>query len=141
MSNRASIIALLLLAGTLLGGSYVALRESPAPTLVEETRRIEASLAIDSLMPARSFTLIEGATALDMLRLGAAAIEAPVVEREYAGFGTIVEAIGAFLNGTDDKYWTYTVNGLFAPVGAGAYVVKDGDFIEWKFSAYSGESL
>jgi hypothetical protein len=55
-------------------------------------------------------------------------------EKEYAGLGTLVERLGDHENGTDGKYWTYMVNGAFAPVGADVYEPKSDDTITWTFA-------
>lgn len=58
------------------------------------------------------------------------------VEEKTYDFGTLVENIEGVVNGTDDKYWTYMVNGEDANIGASEHSVNPGDAIEWKFSAY-----
>lgn len=34
------------------------------------------------------------------------------------------------------EYWSFWVNGEMAQVGAGSYMTKDGDLIEWKIATY-----
>lgn len=58
------------------------------------------------------------------------------VETKTYDFGTLVESVEGVVNGTDDKYWTYMVNGEDANIGASEHSVNPGDAIEWKFSAY-----
>lgn len=55
--------------------------------------------------------------------------------KDYGTLGTLVVAIGQFENGTDNKYWHYTVNDTIPTVGADAYIPKEGDTIKWIFSA------
>lgn len=57
--------------------------------------------------------------------------------KTYTGLGDLVESMYGKTNGTDERYWQYLVNGSEAQVGAGAYVLKDGDVVEWLFKAYS----
>jgi hypothetical protein len=55
--------------------------------------------------------------------------------KEYS-FGSMVESIDGYQNGTDEKYWVYTVNEQKAEVGAGEYILSDGDSVVWEFKAY-----
>jgi hypothetical protein len=58
------------------------------------------------------------------------------IELEASEFGTLIKAIGQDTNGTNDQYWTYTVNGEFATVGAAEYQTSAGDRIDWTFSGF-----
>lgn len=69
----------------------------------------------------------DGKTALALLKT-----HAKVVTKE-SSFGEYVDSINDTAGGTNGKYWTFYVNGAQAQVGAGAYVTKNGDSIEWKF--------
>ena len=71
-----------------------------------------------------------GSTALDVL-----ATQATISTKE-SSYGILVESINGYVNGTDNKFWTYSINGKDAPVGAGEYKLQNGDIIEWKFSSY-----
>jgi hypothetical protein len=46
-----------------------------------------------------------------------------------------VTKIGDKVNGEDNRYWQYFINGAYAQVGADQYKLKNGDAVEWKFSA------
>jgi hypothetical protein len=69
----------------------------------------------------------EGKNALDLLKENADA------ETKDSSYGPYVDSIGGVKGGTDGKYWTFYINGEAATVGAGAYITKEGDTIEWKF--------
>lgn len=69
----------------------------------------------------------EGKNALDLLN------ENADVETKDSSYGPYVDSIGGIKGGTDGKYWTFYINGEAAAVGAGAYITKEGDMIEWKF--------
>lgn len=60
------------------------------------------------------------------------------VYQEYPGLGVMIKQIGDKQNGEDGKYWQFWVNGKFAAVGAGEYVVKPGDVVEWRFIKENG---
>jgi hypothetical protein len=68
---------------------------------------------------------IAGQNALDLLKRYA------VVETKHYSFGDLVTAING-TPGNGPKYWSFYVNGKLADVGAGVYVTKDSDQIEWK---------
>ncbi|MFZ2556102.1 MAG: DUF4430 domain-containing protein [Minisyncoccia bacterium] len=126
-----SICALTLL---ILGATYVAY-PSPAPTFSspEIQQHFEVTIAIAGIVPAHAFTVTEGATALELVQM-ASEQGFPVITKEYVGLGAMVETIGLLTNGTDGKYWTYTVNGTSAAVGADAYMLEPHDAIEWTFA-------
>ena len=53
------------------------------------------------------------------------------VQTKHYSFGDLVTSInGAAGNGP--KYWTFYINGKEAQVGAGAYVTKSTDMLDWK---------
>jgi len=39
-------------------------------------------------------------------------------------------------SGTNKEFWSFYVNGKQAQVGAGSYIVKNNDTIEWKIETY-----
>ncbi len=86
-----------------------------------------------AVQPAKSpFTHIsykgeDGKTALDILRA-----HAQVTTRQ-SSFGEYVESVDEVQDGTNNKHWTFYVNGSPSPMWAGSYVSKAGDTIEWKF--------
>lgn len=71
-----------------------------------------------------------GESALDLL-----SGSKKVIVKETS-FGKLVEAIEGDINGSHNKYWTYSINGKEATIGAAEYQVQPNDSIEWKFTAY-----
>lgn len=53
------------------------------------------------------------------------------VQAKHYSFGDLVTAINGS-KGDGPKYWTFYINGKEAQVGAGAYVTKSSDKLEWK---------
>lgn len=85
-----------------------------------------------------NYSLEDGATALDALRdLDTQDPTMHLITKTYTGIGDLVETMYDKSNGTDERYWQYLVNGIEAQVGAGAYVLKDKDVVEWEFKAYA----
>ena len=73
-----------------------------------------------------SFDGEEGKTALASLKAKY------VVETKQFSFGEMVQSINT-LAADDAHYWAFYVNGAQAAVGAGDYVAKSGDKIEFRF--------
>lgn len=57
-----------------------------------------------------------------------------VETKVYSGIGEYVSAIDGTM-GDSSHFWAFYVNSKQATVGAGSYVTKPGDSIEWKFEA------
>lgn len=66
-----------------------------------------------------------GADALTLLKKHAQ------VQTKHYSFGDLVTSINGS-SGNGPKYWTFYVNGKMAQVGAGAYVSKSTDDLNWK---------
>jgi hypothetical protein len=66
-----------------------------------------------------------GKTALALLKTHARVVV------KNSSFGPLVDSINGVQGG--GKYWMFYTNGKQASVGAGAYVTKNGEKIEWKF--------
>src|SRR3989344_6944886 len=132
--NKRSVWGIVIILALVTGGfAYTQLYSRQSPATAETPRTIEVALAIADVLPAHRTEITEGATVLELLRMESAAEGFVLSEKEYAGLGILVELLGDFQNGTDGKYWTYTVNGAFAPVGADVYEPRSGDLIEWTF--------
>jgi hypothetical protein len=68
---------------------------------------------------------VNGKDALTLLKQHA------TVQTKRYSFGDEVIAIDSS-TGNGPKYWTFYVNGKESNVGAGSYVSKNGDKLEWK---------
>jgi hypothetical protein len=75
-----------------------------------------------------TFTAEPGETVLAQIQQ-----HADVTVENDPNFGAYVTAINGIEAGTDDKYWTYYVNGEPATIGAAEYEAEGGETIEWKF--------
>ena len=75
-----------------------------------------------------SYPGVEGETALDTLK------KLADVRVEESAYGEFVTGIGVVEADATKNFWGYTVNGEFADVGAGEYVAKEGDQIEWQLT-------
>lgn len=70
-------------------------------------------------------------TALDLLR------KLPGVTMKGEGTSAYVIGINGIIASEQNKeFWAMNVNSKMAEVGAGSYLLKDGDKIEWKIQKY-----
>lgn len=53
------------------------------------------------------------------------------VQAKHYSFGDLVTSINGSA-GNGPKYWTFYINGKEAQVGAGSYITKNQDKLEWK---------
>jgi hypothetical protein len=70
-----------------------------------------------------AFGILEYVTAREEIALDA----------DHTRAGVFVRKIGEQENGDDGRYWQYWVNDDFSLVGSGAYMLEEGDHIQWKF--------
>ena len=73
-----------------------------------------------------SYVGVDGKNALDLLKAK------HKVDVKTSSYGDYVQGIDG-VEGDADHFWSFYVNGSLASVGAGAYVSKSTDKIEWKF--------
>lgn len=73
----------------------------------------------------------EGKTALETLR------QRTDVETKTESFGEFVTGINGLVADSAKEYWAFYVNGAYASEGAGTYIQKSGDVIEWKLEELS----
>lgn len=91
------------------------------------------------IMPLTEFSIAEGENALDLLY---DAVKAYTLQVEVDGVsGDVVDT--AYVRGIASLYefdfgdlsgWTYEVNGERPPVGCGAYILHDGDRVDWIYT-------
>jgi uncharacterized membrane-anchored protein len=95
-----------------------------------------ASITIEGWYDHKTIPFSSGITALEALQtLNTEDPALHLTTKEYRGLGTLVESMAGRTNGTDQKYWQYKVNGTMPEVGAGAYILKNNDSVEWLFEA------
>ena len=130
-SLRITILAFIVIASLGVVSYSTAPRVSDEGSSASSVRIISAQIVARGINEERH--VAEGTSALTVLTDAVGEHGIPFRTKEYAGMGTLVEKIGDDENGTGGKYWMYYVNGAFALVGADAYVVQEGDVVEWKF--------
>lgn len=94
------------------------------------------------ILPVTEFTIENGSTVFDVL---SDAVRSSEIQMEYRGSGEMayVSGIGYLyeLQFGDLSGWMYHVNGTSPSVGCGAYVLQDGDSIEWLYTCDIGHDL
>ena len=73
-----------------------------------------------------SYRGIEGRTALELLKT-----KYNVETQEFTGLGEFVTAIDGVASNSSN-FWAFYINGEQAQVGAGSYITKSTDLIEWR---------
>lgn len=91
--------------------------------------RVEAALIVENGgSTVRDARIAEGSTVFDLM------IACGISFEEEGGFVTSINGISQDTEA--GCYWVYYINGDFAPVGAGDYVVQEGDEITWKLECF-----
>lgn len=110
-----------------------ALQTQPQETATEpETALVSATLKADG--ETYTLKLPEGSTALDLMEEVRATQGFTFTGQESPGFGFFVESINGVQSDTEtNTYWLYFINGESAQEGISAYVLEEGDIIEWRY--------
>jgi hypothetical protein len=125
----------------LIAGGIAIFSQSPGnPALAEQNKQnaeIFISLSIDGLYKAETVAAQSGETLLSLMeRLNTTDPNFSLKTKEYSGLGVLIEGIGKLQNGTENKYWQYTVNGIAPQIGADKFTLSNNDKIEWLFKTY-----
>ncbi len=95
------------------------------------------TLSVQGVYTATSTAITDGETVLALLsRLDATYGSLGLATKDYGDMGVLVTAMGGLVNGTDGKYWQYTVNGTMPLVGADQYELTDGETLAWEFKGF-----
>ncbi len=89
---------------------------------------IKATLIIENSGIECETVLSAGSTVFDLMT----ACKVPFEEEG----GLVTSINGVSQDPSASKYWMYYINGELAPVGAGDYIVQNGDEIVWKLESF-----
>ena len=124
--------------GVLLGVSLADMGYVPTPTVPSgqaDREEIQVDLSIDyGNGNEQSFPgqfVGRGDTVLDLLGILELQNGITIEKRNFPGLGVFVEAIHGVRN-TNNSYWQFWVNDEYSKIGAGEYILKDGDKVLWK---------
>lgn len=103
------------------------------PTTTEKKRVQAKHITVTQTIQeaAETVTVEAGQTALDLIQKTA---EVKVKGEGKNAFVTAINNVEA--QEAKKQFWAFYVNGKPAEVGAGSYVLKNGDIIEWKLETY-----
>lgn len=139
-TNKIVIILIIIIAGLLF---YFNWQKNPAENLNSETTEqinqekitINLSIADISGLPP-TLEIKKDTLLLDaLIELNQQYPTLNLQTKNYGDMGVLVEQIGNYKNGAENKYWQYFVNGAQPMVGADKYILQNNDQVEWRFSA------
>ena len=102
-------------------------------TSVSTHIRVSQTISTESQGKKKEETMIisRGSTALDLLK------KISKVQMKGEGANAFITSInGRAADDIKKEFWAFYINGKQAEVGAGSYVLKDNDKIEWKLETY-----
>lgn len=76
-----------------------------------------------------SYQIKENTTALDLLKTSH-----QVETKDYGSLGEMVVSVDS-MKARVDQFWAFYVNGKLANVGAGSYILRNHDKVEWKLNS------
>lgn len=128
-----------LLFGVLLGVSLTNIWGESSATSIDALLVGQAEISVDLTIDygngdKQAFpreVVRRGATMIDLLENLEQRKGITIEKRNFPGLGVFIEAIHGVHN-TNNSYWQYWINGEYATVGAGQYVLQDGDEVLWK---------
>ncbi len=133
--NRSQLILVLALVFTiaLIGLTFLP-QAARSPVTNEEVATVHFTLSIEGYAVQESLAVTGGTTLLSALRtLDAQDATLRLTTEKYQDMGTLVTGMNGLMNGADNKYWQYSVNGVMPLIGADAHVLQEGDVVEWSF--------
>lgn len=135
-TKRIGIIFLVLTGVFALGVSFGTFIFKSEPAQVQlEGSEIITDLTIDygngDVQSFPNEVLLQGSSALDQLKAVERRHGILIETRNFLGIGVFVEGIHGVRN-TNTSYWQYWVDDEYAKVGAGQYILQDGDRVLWR---------
>lgn len=125
--KKSTLISVFVLLSVVTAGTAVVLNrvsEEPKKDKVTAASKVEPQVKASTVI---QFTATNDKTVLEQLKA-----REKVITKD-SQYGPYVESINGIKGGTDNKYWTFYVDGQMANIGAGEYITKGGEKIVWKF--------
>jgi hypothetical protein len=131
--NILLIVALFAGLGLVLFATSPGTTKEAAPSVISPAGSI--ALTVDDSYTEKEVSITADETMLEMLQaLDANDSQMQLSTKEYTGLGTLVTGMYDKENGTSGQYWQYRVNDVMPQVGVDAYVLKNGENVEWFFA-------
>jgi hypothetical protein len=125
--KKSTLISIFVFLSVVTAGTAVVLNrvnEEPKKDKTQAVAKVEPQVKASTVV---RFTAEKDKTVLEQLQ---AREKVTVKDSQY---GPYVESINGLKGGTDNKYWSFYVDGQMANIGAGEYKTKGGETITWKF--------
>ncbi len=106
------------------------IRTSPTQTTKVAALRATQTVTVKDRKITTSLAFKDGETALQLLN------NTHKVDAKGQNENAFVTAIDGAAADNSKEFWSFYVNGKQAEVGAGSYVLKNNDTIEWKIEAF-----
>jgi len=124
------LILLILLAGALALGTFIFLMPAGRSIVSPANTRFSCTMTILHSPPI-TFSVPGGTTALEATQRHAKA-----VSKGNGADAFVIEINGRKANDAKHEFWNLKINGKAATVGAGSYIIRDNDRIEWSIATY-----
>ena len=127
--TKKQLLALLVVSVIAIGGIYVfdGAKDKPASTADAVTTSQVATASISADGKTASYMGVDGKTALELLKSYTKSDT-----KTFSGLGEYVVSINGLVSDDGKNYWSFYINDVAAQVGAGDYVTKSTDKIEWR---------
>jgi hypothetical protein len=104
------------------------------PVIVQKVVSLVIDFGDNNIKSFDNIEINDNTTVFDILKKITTENNLDLKYSQSGGLGAFIESInGSKNNFKENKFWQYWVNNKFALVGAGGYVLKDGDVVEWKY--------
>lgn len=112
--------------------------QAASPSLVDLLEVNPEKVAVIISFASDDFALYEAdptdaSTALSVLETATDNLGLTLETKDYGEMGIMVDRIGDYKNGQDNKYWIYYANGKAGETAANTLQVVKGDKVEWRF--------
>lgn len=127
-------VIILFFVALVLGTAYIQFYPKPVQpkkSVSLDTITLRQKITTEGIVSNRQEKVKKGATALQAL------YSTHKIKSKGIGQNTFITAIdGREAQADKREFWAFYVNGKQATVGAGTYIVKNNDTIEWKIETY-----
>jgi hypothetical protein len=125
--KKSTITVLIVLLALFAGGTAGILQNLSDGAQAPQNKSVAAETKVKAATIV-TFTAAPDKTVLEQLQA-----REKVTIKQDPQYGAFVESINGLKSGTDNKYWSYYVNGQMANIGAGEYKTAGSEEIVWKF--------
>jgi hypothetical protein len=126
------VVGVVLALGVLGGGAVAMMNRPAAKTGTVAQASVTPAATPTPKSTGLTYQGVDGKTALELLK----AKDPKVVTKGEGANAYVTTVNGYTASDTKKEYWSFLVNGKMSEVGAGSYITKSTDQIEWKIATY-----